>query len=469
MTFRLAGGLSLACCLAQLTLMPRSANAFVVAAVESVNFNGWNPKTDSFDSSNTNLFPGGIYNPTNAFDHGDIVILSTTNDAVHLTNAKVKGSVRTPPGGVQGTTVTAGPQGSVGDNAWVNGGNTGFEAGHFRTDVNFTFDPVVLPNVIWLTPTSGTVNGTNYTYVLNSSSPNYRINGNLSGGQNIYVNSPNSILYITGNVTINSGQVIIAPAASLAIYVGGATAQISGNGIANGSGVAKNFIYYGLASNTSLTITANSTFAGGIYAPSADFQLGSGDNNSYDFMGQSVTKSFTANGHLNLHFDESGAGALLYPARIVGQPQNQSVLVGQTAAFAVSASGTQPLRFKWYFNGTSALATGTKASLTLTNVQLADAGSYLVTVSNTYGFATSAPATLSVYETAEASLTSVTVTPSNQFQFEIAGVPGFNYVVQTSTNLTDWDPLTTNVSPFNFSEAISVDLSQRFYRAVYLP
>ena len=274
--------------------------------VNTFDAHGYNIRTDSFDSSLTNLFPGGIYNTTNAMDHGDIVTLSTNNDSVHIGNAKVKGQVRTPPGGVQGVTATVGSQGTVGDNAWVNGGSTGFEAGHFKDDVNFTFDPVVLPTVAnWLTPSSGTVNGTNYTYVLSSTTPNYRIIGNLGSGQTVYINSPNTVLYITGNVTINTDQVIIAPGASVAMYVAGASTQIGGSGIVNGSGAAKNFIYYGLPTNTAINFSGNANYVGSIYAPNADFQLGGGGSDVYDFSGACITKTATMNGHFNFHYDNA--------------------------------------------------------------------------------------------------------------------------------------------------------------------
>lgn len=58
-----------------------------------------------------------------------------------------------------------------------------------------------------------------------------------------------------------------------------------------------------------------------------------------------------------------------------------------------------------------------------------------------------------------------------QFQFTVAGAAGYNYSVQVSTNLTagNWDTLRTNVSPFSFTDAVSVLYTQRFYRAVFLP
>jgi uncharacterized delta-60 repeat protein len=75
------------------------------------------------------------------------------------------------------------------------------------------------------------------------------------------------------------------------------------------------------------------------------------------------------------------------------QPINQLTNAGQTVVFRASAIGTPPLSYQWRKNGASVpAATGT--SLTLTNVQWSDAGLYDMTVSNLFGAATSAGATL---------------------------------------------------------------------------
>jgi len=266
--------------------------------------NGYNIGTDSFDSSLTNLFPGGIYNSANAMDDGDIISLSTNNGAVKIGNAKVKGQVRTPPGGVQGVTATVGSQGSVGDSAYVNNGNNGFQSGHFHDDVNFTFDPVVLPNVTWYAPQQNITVGTNTYKYVTGSSLNYTLSS-LGSGQTIYVNYPNTVLYISGNVTINADQVVMAPGASLSMYVGGTSTDIGGQGIVNGSGVAKNFIYYGLPTNTDIKFSGNANYVGSVYAPNADFKLGGGGNDTYDFAGACITKTTTMNGHFKFHYDEA--------------------------------------------------------------------------------------------------------------------------------------------------------------------
>jgi hypothetical protein len=87
---------------------------------------------------------------------------------------------------------------------------------------------------------------------------------------------------------------------------------------------------------------------------------------------------------------------VLVPAAITSQPQSQAVIPGQNTSFSVVAGGTAPLSYKWRFNGTN-LSGATKASLTLTNVQATDAGSYTVLVTNIAGSITSSVATLTVY------------------------------------------------------------------------
>jgi alpha-tubulin suppressor-like RCC1 family protein len=88
------------------------------------------------------------------------------------------------------------------------------------------------------------------------------------------------------------------------------------------------------------------------------------------------------------------AGKCKAPA-ITLQPQSQSVGLGSNATLTVAATGFSTLSYQWRFNS-SPISGATSTSLTLTNVQLAAAGSYSVTVSNTLGTTTSADAILTV-------------------------------------------------------------------------
>ncbi len=91
----------------------------------------------------------------------------------------------------------------------------------------------------------------------------------------------------------------------------------------------------------------------------------------------------------------SMSGAWPQAPAISGQPTNQTVKPGQSAAFSVSASGTAPMNYQWRFDGTN-IASATNASLSLTNVHFTNDGSYTVTVSNLIGVTTSSNAVLAV-------------------------------------------------------------------------
>lgn len=69
------------------------------------------------------------------------------------------------------------------------------------------------------------------------------------------------------------------------------------------------------------------------------------------------------------------------PPSIASQPQSQTVVVGQSVTFSVSATGTPPLSYQWYKNDT-AISGATSSSYSILNVKVADTGTYAVTVSN---------------------------------------------------------------------------------------
>ena len=99
-----------------------------------------------------------------------------------------------------------------------------------------------------------------------------------------------------------------------------------------------------------------------------------------------------------LQYDDiTGAQALypLQPPSITTQPQSQTAIVGDTAAFAVVASGAQPLSYQWRLNGAD-ISGATSSTHTRNNVQPADAGNYTAVVSNGAGSITSQAAILTV-------------------------------------------------------------------------
>ncbi len=82
---------------------------------------------------------------------------------------------------------------------------------------------------------------------------------------------------------------------------------------------------------------------------------------------------------------------------LTANPASQSAQRGQTVAFNVSVTGTQPLAYQWRYDGVS-LPDGTASTLVLTNVQWGNVGAYDVIATNDFGSVTSAVATLAVNE-----------------------------------------------------------------------
>jgi len=99
-------------------------------------------------------------------------------------------------------------------------------------------------------------------------------------------------------------------------------------------------------------------------------------------------------------------------ASITTQPANQSVAVGQSATFVVTASGTAPLTYQWQKNGAN-ITGATSASYSTPAAATADNGArFDVVVSNSVASVTSAIATLTVTATPVAP--TITTQPANQ-------------------------------------------------------
>jgi len=86
------------------------------------------------------------------------------------------------------------------------------------------------------------------------------------------------------------------------------------------------------------------------------------------------------------------------PPNITNNPVGVTNVVGGGATFSVTAGGTAPVGYQWFFKSTNGVANGTNSTLVLSNLQLTNAGYYSVAITNTAGAVTSTPALLFVAE-----------------------------------------------------------------------
>lgn len=189
--------------------------------------------------------------------------------------------------------------------------------------------------------------------------------------------------------------------------------------------------------NVSLTVTASGTspltyqwrkdgaaIAG---ATNSVFSVGNvqtGDAGSFSVV---VTNSV---GSVNSNAAALTVTSVPVPPAFTAQPQGQNVTAGSSVALTVTMGGTSPFTYQWRKDGT-ALAGATGATLTLTNVQSANAGDYTVVVTNSAGSATSAAATLTVNLPpsilTQPQAQSVTAGANVSFSVTLSGTPPFSY------------------------------------------
>ena len=133
-------------------------------------------------------------------------------------------------------------------------------------------------------------------------------------------------------------------------------------------------------------------------------------------------------------------------------PMSQTSNVGATVVFTAAATGSPPVSYQWRFGGLGDIAGQTNASLTVTNVQTTNAGNYRVVASNIAGSLMSAiavltvntppvitvqPLTQTVAPGSNPALTVVasgTPTPTYQWRFNTADLPGETAAMLTLTN-----------------------------------
>ena len=118
------------------------------------------------------------------------------------------------------------------------------------------------------------------------------------------------------------------------------------------------------------------------------------------------------------------------PPTITSQPLSRTNIAGTTATFTVTSGGTSP-NYQW-FKDSSPISGAILPTLTLTNVQDADAAAYMVVLTNSAGNVTSAPpATLTVIDPPTITSQPLSQQPllgsSVSFTVSLNGTPPFKY------------------------------------------
>jgi hypothetical protein len=159
-------------------------------------------------------------------------------------------------------------------------------------------------------------------------------------------------------------------------------------------------------------------------------QTKTGQNNAQIYVKITNTAGSATSNTVTLTVNQAAPTA---PA-ITQQPTNATVTAGQTATFTVTATGTAPLTYQWFMNGSAA---GTNSStFAITQTTLGQSGAQIyVMVTNTAGQATSQTVTLTV----------------NPAQTSTVNVLTYhNDVARTGQNLSESTLTTANVNAASF-------------------
>ncbi|MBI5801450.1 MAG: immunoglobulin domain-containing protein [Verrucomicrobia bacterium] len=157
------------------------------------------------------------------------------------------------------------------------------------------------------------------------------------------------------------------------------------------------------------------------------------------------------------------------PPVINTQPLGQATPVGANVLISVGATGAAPLTYQWFYAGIP-IPGAVSATLTLTNTQPANSGTYHAQISD--GTITVNTSNILVRVFTPFTLAPPRFTNNSSFSFSLGGDSGQYYRLEFSTNLTSWLPLATNLAIAGeaaFSDTSISNQPGRFYRVSLLP
>jgi hypothetical protein len=153
------------------------------------------------------------------------------------------------------------------------------------------------------------------------------------------------------------------------------------------------------------------------------------------------------------------------PPVITAQPQDLAVPLGGRAVLSVTASGAAPLTYQWQYNGAD-IPGATGASLTVSSMQLENAGDYTVVVSNAGGSVTSNPARLSLQLPLSGPSLSFTL-DGERYEISTESQSPGHFRLMESTDLITWTDSGQRGfvgSRKTWLRTVPSDDSHRFYR-----
>ncbi|HEV2695080.1 MAG TPA: immunoglobulin domain-containing protein [Verrucomicrobiae bacterium] len=232
-----------------------------------------------------------------------------------------------------------------------------------------------------------------YRFALFRSTSATSVNGQttaIAGGTNVnYAFNDGNWTFVTyGTNSFSGGQFVGIAANSSGANTVGSVA----------SGATAQFVMIGWSANVGLTVSALQSWFNG------------GNPNFPGWIGQSAVSGAITLGGSTTPATLFGSSAPAIPGFILGradplsgvfpvittQPLNKTVPVGATVNFSASAYGTPSPAYQWMFNTNTVLPGATSSTLTLNNVQLTNAGTYSVLITNSSGSTNSFAATLTV-------------------------------------------------------------------------
>jgi hypothetical protein len=248
--------------------------------------------------------------------------------------------------------------------------------------------------------------------------------------------------------------------------------------------------FWGAGASDGTWYFGNTASAGPIQTTIANSRVINIENGNLVFSTQSGTNALYSLSGLPL---TSATPSLIFATANSSSPEDFAFNAAGTLAYVADDSTSGGIQ-RWQLNSGTwtnvyTLATGIARSLTVDfsgpnpviyTITAETASNRLVTVTDTS--ALSAAVTLATsplnewfravrFSPASTSFPSPTLSApaltGSQIKFNLTGVPGSDYVIESSTNLIIWTPFETNTSPFTVTLTNSIGISGEYFRAVH--